>query len=150
MNLLWSIFFTQYIQCGQSGAGSYPFRSKGAGDKGGLRRLHDVFTTGDRGDRVAVARRLSKGSDVGLHLVVPVKTTERPAKARGALIKSQNSAPLCDVSHLPRVIGLWKSHGERLDQGRQAAQRKAVEIGAKNCWSRVNSVLTRRQLPGLP
>lgn len=55
-----------------------------------------------------------------------------------------------DVSQLPHVIDSWKSQHERLDRGRQAAQRKAVEIGATDFWSRIGSTLKQRDLPPLP
>ena len=54
-----------------------------------------------------------------------------------------------DVHQLPRVIESWKSQEGRLDQGKQAAQRKAVEIGALDFWTRIGQRLNSRRLPRL-
>jgi len=54
------------------------------------------------------------------------------------------------VADLPAVIKSWKSNPERLDSARQAAQVKAVEIGALDFWTRIGSGLESRGLPLLP
>jgi len=53
------------------------------------------------------------------------------------------------IDDLPTVIESWKSNPERLDSARQAAQVKAVEIGALDFWTRINQGLGRRALPVL-
>ena len=51
------------------------------------------------------------------------------------------------VDELPAVIESWKSNPGRLDRARQAAQVKAVEIGALDFWTRIGSGLESRGLP---
>lgn len=51
------------------------------------------------------------------------------------------------IDELPAVIESWKSNSEHLDRARQAAQVKAVEIGALDFWTRISEGLHRRQLP---
>ena len=53
------------------------------------------------------------------------------------------------VDELPAVIESWKSDPERLDGARQAAQVKAVEIGALDFWTRIDRGLGHRALPVL-
>jgi len=53
------------------------------------------------------------------------------------------------VDELPAVIESWKSDPERLDGARQAAQVKAVEIGALDFWTRIGQRLDSRRLPRL-
>ena len=54
-----------------------------------------------------------------------------------------------DISALPQVIESWNGRPEALDAARRSAQAKAVEIGARDFWERINSGLKVRHLPSV-
>ena len=54
-----------------------------------------------------------------------------------------------DVQDLPRVLELWLSRAPALDEGRRAAQGKALGIGQSDFWTRIGRGLETRRLPGL-
>jgi len=54
-----------------------------------------------------------------------------------------------DVQELPRVLGTWLSRAPALEEGRHAAQRKALGIGQTDFWTRISRGLETRRLPGL-
>lgn len=54
-----------------------------------------------------------------------------------------------DADELPSVIERWLSQPDRLNLARRSAQRKAVEVGATDFWTRIDSGLVRRKLPSV-
>ena len=53
------------------------------------------------------------------------------------------------LDDLPKVIEAWLADPERLDQVREAGQRRARSINVSSFWGGIEDTLTRRGLPGL-